>query len=152
GHASSRESLGTGSRQCRQSSCLASDHRRSPRLLSHAVFRGLSGMSSTPRRAPTRPYKPRDAAVTSRMMSAVRGKDSKAEIAIRKALWSRGLRYRLHRASLPGRPDLVFSRYRSVLFVDSDFWHARALVEGDEETFRSTIRGQRQEWWVAKLT
>lgn len=86
------------------------------------------------------------------MMSAVRGKDSKAEIAIRKALWSRGLRYRLHRASLPGRPDLVFPRFRSVLFVDSDFWHARALVEGDEETFRATIRGQRQEWWVAKLT
>lgn len=56
-------------------------------------------------------------------MSRIRGKDTKPEIALRKALHRLGLRYRLHGAGLPGKPDLVFPRYRTVVFVHGCFWH-----------------------------
>jgi DNA mismatch endonuclease, patch repair protein len=55
-------------------------------------------------------------------MSRIRGKNTKPEIALRTALWSLGLRYRLH-VPLPGRPDIVFSRSRLAVFVDRCFWH-----------------------------
>lgn len=56
-------------------------------------------------------------------MSRIRGCDTKPEMLLRKALHARGLRFRLHRRDLPGRPDLVFSRYRSCLLVHGCFWH-----------------------------
>lgn len=59
----------------------------------------------------------------SRMMSGIRGKDTKPEITIRKALFARGFRYRLHDKKLPGKPDLSFPRYRSVILVHGCFWH-----------------------------
>jgi DNA mismatch endonuclease (patch repair protein) len=55
-------------------------------------------------------------------MSRIRGKDTKLELLLRKALWANGLRYRL-KNSLPGRPDIVFPRRRLVIFVDGCFWH-----------------------------
>ena len=51
------------------------------------------------------------------------GEDSKAELALRRELWSRGIRYRLHYPGLSGRPDLVFLSARLTVFVDGDFWH-----------------------------
>lgn len=104
------------------------------------------------RRPPEKPYQPRDPAVTSAMMSKVRSKNSKAELALRRELWHRGYRYRLHYGKLPGRPDLVFVGTRVVVFVDGDFWHGRTLREGGESALRANIRGKRQDWWVAKLT
>lgn len=59
-------------------------------------------------------------------MSRIRGKDTKSELALRKALHRLGLRYRLHGAGLPGKPDLVFPRYRTVVFVHGCFWHRHA--------------------------
>lgn len=59
-------------------------------------------------------------------MSRIRGKDTKPEIALRKALHALGLRYRLHGAGLPGRPDLVLPRYKTVVFVHGCFWHRHA--------------------------
>ncbi len=59
----------------------------------------------------------------SRMMAGIRGKDTKPEMILRKALHSRGLRYRLHARHVPGRPDLVFAKYRAVIFVHGCFWH-----------------------------
>lgn len=56
-------------------------------------------------------------------MSGIRGKDTKPEVLIRKALHGRGFRYRLHASNLPGKPDLVFPRYRAALFVHGCFWH-----------------------------
>lgn len=56
-------------------------------------------------------------------MSRIRGKDTKPEISIRKALFSRGFRYRLHDKALPGKPDIVFPRYKAVIFVHGCFWH-----------------------------
>ncbi len=56
-------------------------------------------------------------------MSNIRGKDTKPEIEVRKALHKRGFRYRLHVKDLPGRPDIVFPRYNVALFVNGCFWH-----------------------------
>ena len=56
-------------------------------------------------------------------MSRIRGRDTKPEMTIRRGLHARGLRFRLHRADLPGRPDLVFPKYSSVIFVHGCFWH-----------------------------
>jgi DNA mismatch endonuclease (patch repair protein) len=85
------------------------------------------------------------------MMSAVRNKGSKAELLLRRELWRRGFRYRLHRGELVGKPDVVFSRIHVVIFVDSDFWHARTLIDEGEAALRAIIRGKRQQWWVDKL-
>jgi len=63
-----------------------------------------------------------DAATRSRMMSGIRGKNTKPELVIRKALHARGFRYRLH-CKLPGKPDLCLPKYRAVIFVHGCFWH-----------------------------
>jgi DNA mismatch endonuclease (patch repair protein) len=64
--------------------------------------------------------------VRSRMMAGIRGRDTKPEMLVRSFLHRSGLRFRLHAARLPGRPDLVFPRFRSVLFVNGCFWHRHA--------------------------
>lgn len=56
-------------------------------------------------------------------MAAIRGKDTKPEILVRKFLFSRGFRYRLNHPRLPGHPDLVLRKYRTVVFVNGCFWH-----------------------------
>ena len=64
-----------------------------------------------------------DRETRSRMMSGIRGKDTKPEILVRKALHAAGYRFRLHRKDLPGKPDIVLPRYRTVVFVHGCFWH-----------------------------
>ena len=64
-----------------------------------------------------------DPATRSRMMAGIRGKDTKPEITLRRALHARGLRYRLHAGDISGRPDLAFPKYRAVIFVHGCFWH-----------------------------
>lgn len=59
-------------------------------------------------------------------MSRIRGRDTKPELFLRRALHARGLRFRLHRKELPGCPDLVFPRFHAVLFVHGCFWHGHA--------------------------
>lgn len=56
-------------------------------------------------------------------MAGIKGKNTRPEIAIRKVLHERGYRYRLHAKNLPGKPDLVFAKYRTVVFVHGCFWH-----------------------------
>lgn len=63
-----------------------------------------------------------DQATRSRMMSGIRGKNTKPELLVRSHLHRKGLRFRLH-ASLPGKPDLVFPKYRTAVFVHGCFWH-----------------------------
>ncbi len=60
------------------------------------------------------------------MMAAVRSKDSKAELALRRALHSRGVRFRLHARDIEGRPDIVIRSKRLAVFVDGDMWHGNA--------------------------
>lgn len=64
-----------------------------------------------------------DPATRSRNMAAVRARDTKPELMIRRALHGAGLRYRLNVRDLPGKPDIVLPRYRAVVFVHGCFWH-----------------------------
>ena len=85
-----------------------------------------------------------DAATRSRMMSGIRGKNTRPELFVRSALHRRGFRFRLHARSLPGRPDLVFPRFKAVIFVHGCFWHAH-----DCHLFR--LPSTRPGWWRAKI-
>ena len=60
-------------------------------------------------------------------MAAIRSKDTKPELYVRRLVHAAGFRYRLHRRDLPGRPDLVFPRFRLAVFVHGCFWHGRVL-------------------------
>lgn len=62
-------------------------------------------------------------ATRSRMMSGIRGRNTRPELILRKALHRLGFRYRLHDRCLPGQPDLIFPRYRAIIFVHGCFWH-----------------------------
>ena len=64
-----------------------------------------------------------DPATRSRMMAGIRGKDTKPELLVRRHLHAAGLRFRLNDRRLPGRPDIVFPRYRTAVFVHGCFWH-----------------------------
>jgi DNA mismatch endonuclease (patch repair protein) len=66
----------------------------------------------------------------SAVMARVRGKDTGPELALRRALHARGLRYRLHDRTLPGRPDIVFAGPRLVVFVHGCFWHGHDCARG----------------------
>lgn len=58
-----------------------------------------------------------------RCMSRIRGRDTKPELVVRRWLWRQGFRYRLYVKSLPGRPDIVMRKWRTVIFVNGCFWH-----------------------------
>jgi DNA mismatch endonuclease (patch repair protein) len=82
--------------------------------------------------------------VRSRMMAGIRGKDTKPELAVRRALHAAGFRYRLHDRTLPGKPDLVFPKHGAVVFVHGCFWHGH-----DCHLFR--LPATRPEFWQAKI-
>jgi len=84
--------------------------------------------------------------VRSRIMSRVRNKDTKAEVALRKALHAMGFRYRLNRRGLPGTPDLVFPRLGAILFVHGCFWHRHSGCR------RATTPSSNVEFWAEKFT
>jgi DNA mismatch endonuclease, patch repair protein len=77
-------------------------------------------------------------------MSRIRGKDTKPELLLRRGLHARGLRYRLHAKHLPGRPDIVFPRYRAVILVHGCFWHGHGCS-------LSTIPETRRQFWSSKI-
>lgn len=85
-----------------------------------------------------------DSRTRSKMMSGIRGKDTQPELLVRKALFRRGFRYRLHDRNLPGCPDLVFPKYRAVIFVNGCFWHQHYC-----HLFRWPKT--RREFWEVKL-
>jgi len=58
-----------------------------------------------------------------RCMSAIRGKDTKPEMMVRRYLFAKGLRYRVNNRKLPGTPDIVLKKYKTVVFIDGCFWH-----------------------------
>lgn len=66
-----------------------------------------------------------DAAHRNKMMRAVKAKDSKIESALAKALWAKGYRYRKNYKGIIGKPDIVFTKYRLAVFIDSEFWHGK---------------------------
>jgi len=77
-------------------------------------------------------------------MSRIRSKDTKPEIAVRKAAHALGLRFRLHRRDLPGTPDLVFPGRRTALFVHGCFWHRHGCA-------RASTPSSNAGYWAAKF-
>lgn len=80
----------------------------------------------------------------SRNMAAVRNKDTKPELYVRRRVHAAGFRYRLHRRDLPGRPDLVFPRFRLAVFVHGCFWHGHDCKRGKRPSTNT-------EFWEPKL-
>ncbi len=81
----------------------------------------------------------------SRLMSKIRGKDTKPEVILRKTLWNIGLRYRKNVKKLPGKPDIVISKYRLIIFVDGEFWHGYNWAEK-----KTKIKSNR-DFWIPKI-
>ncbi|WP_294197304.1 very short patch repair endonuclease [uncultured Sphingomonas sp.] len=79
------------------------------------------------------------------LMSRVRGRDTKPELAVRQTAHAMGLRFRLHRRDLPGRPDLVFPRHRLAIFVHGCFWHRH------EGCAKASTPKTRPQFWDAKF-
>lgn len=86
-----------------------------------------------------------DQQTRSRMMSEIRGKNTKPELSLRRALHARGFRFRLHSSKVHGRPDLVLPKHGAVVFVHGCFWHRH---EGCRYT---TTPSTRPEFWQAKF-
>jgi DNA mismatch endonuclease (patch repair protein) len=79
------------------------------------------------------------------MMARVKGKNTGPEIAVRRFLHAAGLRFRLHRTDLPGKPDIVLPKYRLAIFVHGCFWHRHPGCR------RATQPNTRREFWTLKL-
>lgn len=83
----------------------------------------------------------------SRCMRAIKGRDTKPEIIVRRYLFSRGLRYRVNNRKLPGSPDIVLKKYKTVVFIDGCFWHGHKgckyyrLPQSNTEFWRKKITG-----------
>ena len=85
-----------------------------------------------------------DAGTRSRMMGAIKGKDTFPELSVRRALHAKGFRFRLHEKSLAGKPDLVLPKWKAVVFVHGCFWHQHGCSN-------SNIPTTRREFWSEKL-
>lgn len=79
-------------------------------------------------------------------MSRIRNKNTKPEMLVRRFLFANGFRYRLHDKKLPGRPDIVLPKYRTVIFVNGCFWH------GHEGCKYFVLPKTREEWWREKIS
>ncbi|MBF6645524.1 very short patch repair endonuclease [Chryseobacterium indologenes] len=78
-------------------------------------------------------------------MSKIKGKDTKPEILVRKFLFAEGFRYRLHSKKLPGTPDIVLNKYKTVVFIHGCFWH------GHNNCKYYVIPKTKTEWWLEKI-
>ena len=79
-------------------------------------------------------------------MSQIRSKGTKPEILVRKYLFSKGFRYRLNVKNLPGTPDIVLAKYKTVIFINGCFWH------GHENCKYYVLPKTREDWWIKKIT
>ena len=85
-------------------------------------------------------------------MAAIRSKDTKPEMIVRRGLWSRGFRYRLNHKCLPGHPDLVLRKYRTCIFVNGCFWHGHLVdMQAFENSECCKIPKTNHDFWVAKI-
>lgn len=78
-------------------------------------------------------------------MSRIKGKNTKPEMLVRKFLHANGFRYRLHDKKLPGKPDIVLPKYKTVIFVHGCFWH------GHEGCKYYVVPKTKTEWWLNKI-
>ena len=83
-----------------------------------------------------------------RNMSNIKNKDTKIEVKLRKALWEKGYRYRKNYKELPGKPDIVLTKYKIAIFCDSEFFHGK-----DWEVLKPQLeRGKNAEFWINKIS
>lgn len=94
-------------------------------------FNEESGFYTTPKR--------------SKIMSKIRGRDTKSEIMFRKALWASGYRYRKDYKKLIGKPDIALKKYMTVVFIDGEYWHGHNWEE------RKPKVKTNREFWIAKI-
>lgn len=81
----------------------------------------------------------------SKIMSKIRGKNTKPELRFRKALWKAGVRYRVNNKSIPGIPDVSIKKYRLAVFIDGEFWHGYNWDERKHKLKRN------REFWIPKI-
>ena len=94
-------------------------------------FNEESGFYTTPQR--------------SKIMSKIRGKNTKPELAFRKALYAAGYRYRIDYKKLIGKPDIALPKYKTVIFIDGEYWHGK-----NWEDRKPKVKTNR-EFWIAKI-
>lgn len=80
-------------------------------------------------------------------MSCIRGKDTSIEVALRKALWAKGYRFRKNYKKLPGRPDIALTKYKIAVFCDSEFFHGK-----DWDVLKQKLKsGKNPDYWIKKI-
>ena len=89
-------------------------------------------------------------------MQRIRGKDTKAEILLRKALWAKGYRFRKNYKCLPGKPDIVLLKEKICIFVDSEFFHGKDFFGGYKSNKYESLKAQLEHsnnsaFWIAKI-
>lgn len=92
-------------------------------------------------------FTPSSANASAAARSSSRKADTKPELLLRHAVWRAGFRYRKNVAALPGKPDIVFTRARVVVFCDGDFWHGKDWAQRK----RKLLGGANPVYWVAKI-
>src|SRR3954469_22069052 len=86
-----------------------------------------------------------DKATRSKNMAAIKGKDTKPEMLVRRFLHANGFRYKLHDKTLAGKPDIVLPKYKTVIFIHGCFWH------GHKDCKYFVAPKTRTEWWLNKI-
>ena len=82
-----------------------------------------------------------------RTMSRIRGKNTKIEVALRKALWSKGYRFRKNYKELPGKPDIALTKHKIAIFCDSEFFHGK-----DWDSLKEKLKkGKNPDYWISKI-
>lgn len=95
---------------------------------------------------------PRNKIVVKKAMRAVKGQDTSPERALRSELWGRGLRYRLHNKTLPGKPDIVFGPAKVAVFVDGDYWHGNQWrIRKKKSLFDQLKNVNNRAYWIKKI-
>ena len=94
--------------------------------------------------------KRRNAETTHKIMASIPSKNTKPELILRKALWHKGFRYRKNDSSLPGKPDIVFSKYKIAVFIDGDFWHGHNWKLRGLQSFEDELKNY-SDYWRTKL-
>lgn len=81
-------------------------------------------------------------------MRSIKSKDTKIEVILRKALWSKGYRYRKNYKTLPGNPDIVLTKYKIAIFCDGEFFHGK-----DWEILKPRLeKGKNSDFWIDKIS
>lgn len=92
----------------------------------------------------------RDPEITHKIMSSIPSKGTRPEITLRKALWHNNLRYRVNYNKLPGKPDIVFTKQKVVVFCDGDYWHGHNWAIRGLSSLEEELAGY-SEYWRKKI-